>query len=637
MRLTATSGTGHSSSDGISKKQLRKLYRKAFATATLPRATPINPNLYQSSDDLNCSHHPLQSIAQIVTVCPLTWRALASTNWTNSFLFLRRTAGLLVRSLAWILIAQTVLQNTLFINSRASRITMKTLVQNYILPSALLKYDPVRIDPITSFNATLPRISSIEPNLYQFPDNLDRYYKPLPNIVQIMTVCLATWRAFVSTKWTKVPSLSSSLLLRQIVGFLFRSVAWALIAQMVLQDTLFVNTRPSRVTTKTLVQNNSLPSTLSKYNPVTIDPIASQIDGTPINYSTENKSFTMGVHYLQYDNTDFEKEEVVAQEENDGSDADSEFSNDSNKETRRFDAMYLQHGFGASSLSWLPVLPKLAKQMNARVALGHDTVGFGYTDRPKDQRWYRPRQGARIAKAILDGETGSETTNEPVCLVGHSMGSRATLRLATQLPPETPKLIVLSSPALGLIPARPIRSNVPPSAPSKFASALATTVSRRIVRPVLSYLLRRAIGTRGFWKKGLKQVWGDANLVNEESDVTRYSWPAVGYGWEEGILNFASAQLLPSDDELDDDYALMREVLHLPNTKVVIVLGSKDKVIPTKSVEKFMEHVLSTGEIHENDVPIVELDLGHNAFEEEPDTFIDALEHLVRDHWDTRS
>merc|ERR1711937_391079 len=158
---------------------------------------------------------------------------------------------------------------------------------------------------------------------------------------------------------------------------------------MILQDTIFLDTQPSRVTMKTLVQKYFLPSSLSKYNSVTIDPITSQADGTLATSSRDNKPFRMGVHYLQYNNADFENEEVAAEEEN-----DSEFSNDSDIKKRGFDAMYLQHGFGASSLSWLPVLPELTKQMNAKVALGHDTVGFGFTDRPTDMRWYRPKQGA---------------------------------------------------------------------------------------------------------------------------------------------------------------------------------------------------------------------------------------------------
>lgn len=451
-------------------------------------------------------------------------------------------------------------------------------------------------------------------------------------IVRALTVCLSTFMAFASTNWwkKKLPALSF-VLVRQIATFLFKAITCSLVAQVVLQDTLFSSTRPSRVTMKTLVQKYFLPSSLSKYEPITVAPpcISPGINATtigselPANSELEESS-TLGVHYLQYDN--------------DNSDDDS--TKNSNSQ-RSFSAIYFQHGFGASSLSWLPVLPKLAKQMNAKVALGHDTVGFGFTDRPKDARWYRSKQSARIAEAILARESAatSDKAPAPVCLFGHSMGSRATLRLATQLPSETPKLIVLSSPALGLISPTPYKA--PPS--SILAKSMASfskmvsAVSQRILNPSFEYVLRRIIGMDGSWKKGLQGAWGDPSKVNEDSDVLRYSWPSIGYGWEKGILKFAGAQVLPVDDELDDDFLLMRKVLQLPRTKVLIVLGSKDMVIPTSSVERFMERVASSDKtIDKAQVPIVELEgLGHCAFEEDRETFCNAVEELVKDNWDT--
>lgn len=83
----------------------------------------------------------------------------------------------------------------------------------------------------------------------------------------------------------------------------------------------------------------------------------------------------------------------------------------------------------------------------------------------------------------------------------------------------------------------------------------------------------------------------------------------------------------------------MREVLELPNTKVVIVLGSRDKVIPTRGVERFVERVVSSESSVQNSnaVPIVELEgFGHVTFEEDQEAFCNAVEQLVRDHWDTR-
>jgi pimeloyl-ACP methyl ester carboxylesterase len=143
------------------------------------------------------------------------------------------------------------------------------------------------------------------------------------------------------------------------------------------------------------------------------------------------------------------------------------------------------------------------------------------------------------------------------------------------------------------------------------------------------YALRRIVGTEGSWKSGLKAAWGDPAKVSD-GDVLRFSWPSIGENWEEGILNFASAQGLPQEDELDDDRTLLQRVLDLPNTKVVVVLGSKDRVVPSTHVKKFMENF-----DRKDRVPIIELDgLGHDAFEEDTEAFCDAVDQLLKSHWD---
>eukprot|EP00536_Pseudo-nitzschia_multiseries_P011905 jgi/Psemu1/326637/estExt_fgenesh1_pg.C_4320004 len=344
------------------------------------------------------------------------------------------------------------------------------------------------------------------------------------------------------------------------------------------------------------------------------------------------------------------------------------------RKIRTFDSVYFQHGFGASSLSWLPVIPSLTHKLGARVALGHDAVGFGFTDRPQDLEWYTAKQSSRIAHQILrnespaatavsvsgdgDGDAQNQNKNQtnplPVCLVGHSMGSLSILRLATALPRETPKLIILSSPALGLLG----RKKPPPASLEnhqgrargplpfdKLASLwkpIGTALRRSILRPSARYVLRRAIGTPNAWRKGLEAAWGDPSVVTEDSDVLRYSWPSIGRGWEDGILNFAGAQALPREDELDDDVVLFRRVLELPKTRVLVVLGAKDRVVPTASVRAFLEKVrrLSPEQQPQPDsvsAPIVvEMEgLGHNAFEEDREAFSETVEQLVAEHWDT--
>jgi pimeloyl-ACP methyl ester carboxylesterase len=108
-----------------------------------------------------------------------------------------------------------------------------------------------------------------------------------------------------------------------------------------------------------------------------------------------------------------------------------------------------------------------------------------------------------------------------------------------------------------------------------------------------------------------------------DSDVLRFQWPSIGAGWERGLLRFAQAQ--GNVHDALDDATLLRRVLELPNTTVAIILGSKDKVISSKLIRTFL---------HDNDfeeqVPVIELEgLGHDAFEEDVDAFVDAVEQLL--------
>jgi pimeloyl-ACP methyl ester carboxylesterase len=126
----------------------------------------------------------------------------------------------------------------------------------------------------------------------------------------------------------------------------------------------------------------------------------------------------------------------------------------------------------------------------------------------------------------------------------------------------------------------------------------------------------------------LKAAWGDPAKVTD-GDVLRFSWPAIGLGWEKGILKFVSAQSLPQEDELDDDEALMKRVLELPNTRVAIILGSKDRIVTPNLVRRFMNATDPEGT-----VPIIELQgLGHDAFEEDEKIFCDTVERLLKSHW----
>jgi pimeloyl-ACP methyl ester carboxylesterase len=442
----------------------------------------------------------------------------------------------------------------------------------------------------------VPQVHPDCPYMYKMPEGLHRYYQPLPAVVQAFTLLVSAWIAALST-WKKLTWWQPLSVLRgtrplpspiQWISFLVKALAYFIMTQITLQE---IVGRPSRVSIHALVQKYFLPSQLSQYKTISV----------PGNEPDDPQHYSLGVHFLQYQNPNIQNE------------------------TTKFDALYLQHGFGASSLSWLPVMPSLIHRLGARVGLAHDAVGFGFTDRPSHQKWYTSKQSARIAHQVLR-QHQLETTNPPkaVALMGHSMGSLAMLRLATQLPAETRKFIVLSSPALGINNRKSPTNNPKDGRATWMRRKILQQAQNTVLVPVAKYLLRRIVGTNGSWKAGLEAAWGDPTKVTD-GDVLRFSWPAVGLGWEEGILRFASAQGMRQEDELDNDRTLMQRVLDLPNTKVVIILGSKDRVVTPKQVRNFM-----AGADPKNKVPIIELSgLGHDAFEEDQEMFCGTVDELL--------
>jgi hypothetical protein len=79
----------------------------------------------------------------------------------------------------------------------------------------------------------------------------------------------------------------------------------------------------------------------------------------------ETASDPLGVHWLEL--------EYQQEQEQPSFTADQNYT---------FQSIFVNHGFGASSLSWLPALPVLVQRLTAKVGLGHDAVAFGFTDRP---------------------------------------------------------------------------------------------------------------------------------------------------------------------------------------------------------------------------------------------------------------
>jgi len=242
----------------------------------------------------------------------------------------------------------------------------------------------------------------------------------------------------------------------------------SLLTSTILQEFL---APPSRISTADLIQKYVLPSTLSKFESVPLLASSTNNNSDPTTTTTE-----LGVHFLQYNNK---------------ATRGATFA----EKSRQFRGIYCNHGFGASSLSWLPVLPKLVARLGARVGVAHDAVGFGFTDRPsphQSQRkksssnsnhaenggtddalaFYTTRGSSQIGSALLqriilpetsmdssspdsgtttnDNNVNTEERDNPIILMGHSLGALTTLQMALALPKKTRKWVILVAPALGI-------------------------------------------------------------------------------------------------------------------------------------------------------------------------------------------
>jgi pimeloyl-ACP methyl ester carboxylesterase len=494
----------------------------------------------------------------------------------------------------------------------------------------------------------VPRL--VEPDLYALPDTLKATYQPLGllpstlltgvigNLVLLWDTTIKSHkvRQFFHIFFTSGPlqSLTEVLLemkraswrttmqwLQWTVSFVVKALVLKAFCTVVLQD-LFL--RPSRVSTAQLQSQYVLPSTLSKFREMPLSTSS----------SVKNATTLIGLHWLEY----------RATKDRNGHDNTTSTSNSSiDPETGRTKSiLYCNHGFGASSLSWLPALKTLTHSLHCDIGLAHDALGFGFSEARSEDReekeetellhWYTWEGSAEIAQSLLH-EQYSLQSNDTVVLMGHSMGALTTLYLALKLPKEIPKRIVLVAPALGVRPSRSRKSSPKKTLLPRRGRVVSFVKRARsvLLESPAKYVLRRTVGLPGFWKSGLKPVWGNAERL-KDTDVLRFQWPSIHQGWEDGLIRFTKAvsgssshtssmgDVCNKNDLLQgmpDEEALLR-VLALPNTKVEVILGGKDRVVSPAQIRRFLKEFPQ--------ICVTELPgLGHDPFEEDVGSFVQAL------------
>jgi hypothetical protein len=310
-----------------------------------------------------------------------------------------------------------------------------------------------------------------EPNLYNIPSNLSPIYKPIPYSIEFLLSASSlaiVGRRIISSL---IQGLQLEWTVRKAAMLLFRYIILWSVARVSIQETFFP---PSRVSTQYLSEKASLPSILSKYETV-----------TPTNHLQSKEPYIpIGVHSLQYRNP-----------------------NPTIK--NKYAAIQFHHGFGASSLSWLPILPLLTKRLDAKVGIAHDAPGFGFTDRPNADtvdglRQYRVENSVGIGMTLLENVAGGEEEKKEIAIFGHSMGTKAALLTALAYSKDrvvNPGLVVLAAPALEGV-TLPRRSRKKPQAEvsNKVSGVRRCLASFWIVWRKLfvdwpfTYVLRRLVG-----------------------------------------------------------------------------------------------------------------------------------------------
>ena len=173
--------------------------------------------------------------------------------------------------------------------------------------------------------------------------------------------------------------------------------------------------------------------------------------------------------------------------------------------------LHFSHGFGASSMSWLGVMPEVAKSLSA-TCVATDAMGFGFSRFANEKGSFLEGYGIGENSDMAMEALGEEKTGcDNFVFVGHSMGAAQALRMAEATAREGKNVkVLLVSPAIvgadgKVLPKVPQKSSVVRRGFKFFMK----NFGKFVTAPVGRLVLRRLVYDEGFWKKGLGMAWGD--------------------------------------------------------------------------------------------------------------------------------
>lgn len=206
--------------------------------------------------------------------------------------------------------------------------------------------------------------------------------------------------------------------------------------------------------------------------------------------------------------------------------------------------MLLLNGFDSSLLEFRRLLPLLA---TAGSTWAIDLLGFGFTERPHNVS-FTPQ----AIKTHLY-QFWQEKLNQPVVLVGASMGGAAAIDFALTFPDCVQKLVLIDSAGFATSPVSP-RLMVPPL--DRWAAAF-----------LRSPRVRRRISVQAYW---------DRTFVTPDAEICA-SVHLQCPRWQEALIAFAKS----------GGYDFLHDHIPQVHQPTLILWGEQDRIMNHKDAGKF--------------------------------------------------
>lgn len=262
--------------------------------------------------------------------------------------------------------------------------------------------------------------------------------------------------------------------------------------------------------------------------------------------------------------------------------------------------LVLVHGIGASYLTWQPVVQPLAERHRVLVL---DLIGFGFT--PPHGRKTTVQRSAELLNDFIE-----VMTDQPVTLIGNSMGGLVSMLAAVDRP-ELAKKLVLVNTALPVVSVRSISRD-----------------RQRLVLPLLPLLGNSAARYYYHERSPEDEVDDTLRLVlsNGASVDPLYRAAAIEMARARREMEWSIHAFTEAARSIAVELASQRRfrrLMHHVTQPTLLIHGTEDKVVPPRSAW------WAAKERPDWAFEMIE-DMGHTPHIEDPDLFTSLVEDWLR-------